>query len=132
MASLAEQIEARKNAAIAAAAAEAARNAGAQPTETDSSIASGMEGSVSASHPNTPPAGAVPDDKEFFALLAEAYKDEPDAYVLKGVRQLILAGGRMVKPDAANVVVPKDDVCKKMLEWMDAQNTGLVYKLKQE
>lgn len=123
MASLAEQIEARKNAALAAAAAEAAKN------PPDSSIASGMEGSMQPGQANTPPAGAVPDDKEFFAALAEKYAGEKDAYVLKGVRQLILAGGRMVKPNDDNVVVPKDDVCKKMLEWMDEQNTGLVYKL---
>lgn len=127
---LAEQLLAKKNAALAANTQELKQTQGisSDTPPGQSTIETGVMGSTSGN--DTPAPGQVLTDDKFHAELAEYYKDEDSAYLLQGVRQIVLSGGRMIKPDTNNVIVPKDEETSKHLEHLDSTGFGYVLKLK--
>lgn len=112
----------------AAALAEAEKKQ--QSTAPTSTIENGMQGAITPGTEDTPKPEPVVEDEGFYAALAENYAEAETAYLLLTIRQLVLSGGRTVKPDAAGVIVPEDVKTLEMLQYLDKQNQGFVRKLK--
>lgn len=121
---MSEILQARAAAALAEA---EKKQQSAAPTST---IENGMQGAITPGTEDTPKPEPVVEDDGFYAALAENYAEAETAYLLLTIRQLVLSGGRIVKPDAAGVIVPEDAKTLEMLQYLDKQNQGFVRKLK--
>lgn len=104
------------NEMLAKKAAERAAQAAVTPK-----ILTGAEGSV-AQAPATPAAPAPVEESTL-----KLYKGYPKgSYLMQRQKHLILASGAKVKADKLGVITPSNEEEKKLLEYLDKQDRGLV------